>query len=129
MSKHPGWFSSMMGQKCPHCRSEKVFHSSIYSWKFLNMHRHCPNCNMDFEPEPGFYWGAMYITYGFNAGLSIVVSLILFLFFDNPDMWVYVSVIVGLVILLIPPFIRYSRMILLYGLGGKKFEPKYFKSK
>ncbi|MGB0430072.1 MAG: DUF983 domain-containing protein [Bacteroidia bacterium] len=127
MSKPPGWFVSMLSQKCPHCRSENAFYTNTYSWKFLKMHRHCPNCNMDFEPEPGFYWAAMYITYGFNTGLSIVVSLILFLFFDNPEMWVYVSVIVGLVLILIPPFIRYSRMILLYGLGGKKFDPDKFK--
>ena len=91
------------------------------------MHRHCPNCNMDFEPEPGFYWGAMYITYGFNAGLAITTSVILYLFFGNPDMWTYVGIIAALGFLLIPPFIRYSRMILLYGLGGKSFDPSKFK--
>lgn len=127
MPKHPEALASMLGQKCPQCRSEKVFLDKIYSWNFLKMHRHCPNCNMDLEPEPGFYWGAMYITYGFNAGLAITVSLILFLFFGNPDMWTYVGVIATLNVILIPPFIRFSRMILLYSLGGKKFNPKFFK--
>lgn len=82
---------------------------------------------MNYEPEPGFYWGAMYITYGFNAGLAITVSVILFLFFGNPDMWTYVGVIAALSVLLAPVFFRYSRLILLYGLGGQKFDPKLYK--
>lgn len=127
MPKYPGWFGSMLKQKCPHCRSQNAFLHPMYSWSFLKMHRHCPNCNMDFEPEPGFYWGAMYITYGFNAGLAITTSVILYLFFGNPDMWTYVGIIAALGFLLIPPFIRYSRMILLYGLGGKSFDPSKFK--
>lgn len=127
MATHPGAFSSILSQKCPHCRSEKVFAHPTYSTKFLKMHRHCPHCNMDLEPEPGFYWGAMYITYGFNTGLAIVVSIILYFFFDNPDMWTYVGVIGTLSILLTPAFFRYSRVLFLYMLGGKRFEPSLYK--
>ena len=129
MSKYPGALASLIGQKCPQCRSEKVFLHKIYSWNFLKMHRHCPNCNMDLEPEPGFYWGAMYISYGFNAALAIIVSLLLYFVFGNPDMWTYAVIIGVLSILLIPPFIRYSRTMLLYSVGGKKFDPSLFKKK
>ncbi|MBI1183954.1 DUF983 domain-containing protein [bacterium] len=127
MSKAPGWFASMLSQKCPHCRSEKVFLHPSYSFSFLQMHEKCPHCQMNFEPEPGFYWGAMYITYAFNAGLAITASLVMFLFFGNPDIWVYVGVIAGLSLVLAPVFFRYSRMILLYGLGGKKFDATLYK--
>jgi len=84
---------------------------------------------MDFDPEPGFYWGAMYITYGFNAGLVISAALVLYFFFNNPELWVYLVVIGAFSLALAPAFFRYSRVILLYGLGGKKFNPELFKRK
>ena len=128
MATHPGSFRSILGQKCPQCRSENVFAHPTYSTKFLTMHRHCPNCKMDLEPEPGFYWGAMYITYGFNTGLAIVASIIMYLFFGNPSTWVYVAVIGAISLVLAPAFFRYSRVLFLYGLGGKKFNPKFHKA-
>ncbi len=27
------------------------------------MYEHCPVCGQDYEPEPGFYYGAMFISY------------------------------------------------------------------
>lgn len=128
MTTHQGAFASILNQKCPQCRREKVFAHPTYSTKFLTMHRYCPHCNMDLEPEPGFYWGAMYITYGFNTGLAITVSIALYFFFGNPNMWTYVAIIGGLSILLAPAFFRYSRVLFLYALGGKRFNPELHKA-
>lgn len=90
------------------------------------MHKHCPNCGLDLNPEPGFYWGAMYISYGFNAGIAIVASLILYFFFNNPVMEVYIVVVLAASTLLGSVVIRYSRLIMLYGLGEAKFKPELF---
>jgi hypothetical protein len=81
---------------------------------------------MDFEPETGFYWAAMYITYAFNAGLALVTSTLLYLFFNNPAIEVYVGVAAGLGLGLTPIFVRYSRALLLYTLGGAKFNPRLY---
>ena len=40
------------------------------------MHQRCPHCDADLNPEPGFYWGAMYVSYGFSAAIAITVSII-----------------------------------------------------
>jgi hypothetical protein len=35
------------------------------------MRKACPNCQQDFEPEPGFYYGAMFISYIFMGWFCI----------------------------------------------------------
>lgn len=127
MAKPPSVLSSLFGQKCPQCRSQKVFLHPTYSSSFLKMHERCAHCDMDFEPEPGFYWGAMYITYGYNAGLALSVSFILYVLFGNPGIWWYIGIIGGISLLLTPVFFRYSRLQMLYWLGGKGFDPALFK--
>ena len=34
------------------------------------MHDECPECGVSFEREPGFYYGAMYFSYG--IGLRVL---------------------------------------------------------
>ncbi len=41
------------------------------------MHKQCSVCNQPFEPEPGFYYGAMFISYGLSSLLLLIPSLIL----------------------------------------------------
>ena len=35
--------------------------------KPFEMNRHCPKCGADLEPEPGFYFGAMFISYAITV--------------------------------------------------------------
>lgn len=123
--KPPSALSSLLQQKCPRCRTAHPFINPTYSYSFLKMHKRCPNCNLDFNPEPGFYWGAMYISYGFNAGIAIVISVLLW-FTANPSLEVYIAVVLGISTLLGPAVIRYSRLLLLFWLGEAKFTPSEF---
>ncbi len=42
----------------------------------FKMHANCPNCGANLEPEPGFYYGAMFISYGITVwpllGLTVL---------------------------------------------------------
>src|SRR5262249_36191807 len=58
-------------QLCPRCRSAQIFRSSLY-WGFPKMHNRCPVCGLHFDREPGYFLGAMYISYG--LGLVIVFA-------------------------------------------------------
>ena len=40
---------------------------------FTEMPTHCEVCAVPLEPEPGFYWGAMFITYAFNVATVLLV--------------------------------------------------------
>jgi hypothetical protein len=47
----------------------------------LEMHKRCERCGQPFEPEAGFYYGAMFISYIFIAFISLSgVGLLVFVF-------------------------------------------------
>lgn len=73
---------SILNYRCPRCRSSKLFKEPFSITNPLNMHQHCAVCKQNFEPEPGFYFGAMFISYGLSALLFLIPSLILVLGFD-----------------------------------------------
>lgn len=108
--------------KCPRCRKGDVFlHSGWQLNKFSAMNSACPHCNASFEPEPGFYFGAMFVSYAVNVVLFIGTWLLLYLTI-NPTDWVYITVI-GLVGLIFTPFtFRISRVLWLYWFGGLRYD-------
>ena len=72
----PSTWSSILRQLCPRCRVERIFRSSIY-WGFPKMHDRCPGCGLLFNREPGYFLGAMYISYGLGLGAVFGVGAIL----------------------------------------------------
>jgi uncharacterized protein (DUF983 family) len=55
---------SVANLKCPKCHEGDMFPTSTFSFKQpFDMHERCPVCNEDYFPEPGFYYGAMFISY------------------------------------------------------------------
>lgn len=55
---------SVLGLRCPRCREGRVFRSL---WA---AHAACPTCGLAFAREPGYWLGAMYVSYGFAAVLT-----------------------------------------------------------
>lgn len=84
------------------------------------MNSKCPHCEASFEPEPGFYFGAMFVSYAINVTLFIATWLILYLLLDPLD-WVYISAIVAVTLLFLPITFRYSRLLWLYWFGGHSY--------
>ena len=58
--------------KCPKCGKGKVFKNSIFSTKFAETNYNCTVCEMSYEPEPGFFYGAMYFSYALIVGFIIM---------------------------------------------------------
>jgi hypothetical protein len=46
-------------------------------WDFGIMNLKCDKCNQNFIPEPGFYFGAAYMSYIFGVGLSGLTWLVM----------------------------------------------------
>lgn len=67
--------ASVIKLKCPKCGQGDLFvNKSSYQFKgFFDMHKECTSCKQDFEIEPGFYYGAMYVSYGFTVAISVAV--------------------------------------------------------
>jgi len=60
-------FSSIYNYKCPKCRQGNLFVAPFDFKKPLNMNEKCSCCSQRFEPEPGYYFGAMFISYGWTV--------------------------------------------------------------
>lgn len=85
------------------------------------MNERCSHCDVRLQPEPGFYYGAMYVSYGFITIITLLASAILYYGFGNPSEWVYIGVVIGASVLFAPVNYRYSRIIYLYAFGGLKY--------
>ena len=119
-------FQAIVAYKCPRCREGDMFkHSLVKIRQFDQMNKNCPVCNLHFEPEPGFYFGAMYISYAFSVALFVTVALILYVVFGDPDLWVYAVAIPSAVVILLPGTFRLSRSIFLHVFGGIGYDPDY----
>ena len=74
------------------------------------MHKRCEYCNESLEKEIGFYYGAMYISYGLNIGYGIALFLLTVLIL-NLDVLVFLFSFLVLVTALFPWTMRVSRLI------------------
>ena len=64
---------SIVKFKCPQCQEGDFFISHPYDFKNMGKpHEHCSECGMKLSKEPGFYFGAMYVSYAFGVALFVV---------------------------------------------------------
>ena len=79
--KQRGLFSSIFNMNGPRCREGKLFKTPTFSYqKPPEMPERCPVCNQNYTPEPGFWFGAMFISYGWTAWAC--------LFFIGGGIWI-----------------------------------------
>ena len=97
---------AIVALRCPRCLRGRVWRS------FMTMNERCPDCGLVFEREPGYFTGAMVVSYMLAVptfGLIVIALL-----------WRGVDTAVallggGALYLLLAPFIlRYSRVIWLH---------------
>lgn len=101
--------------KCPKCHKGQVFNTkNLLSFKPAAMQESCTHCRQNFSKEPGFYWGAMYVSYGLaTLEMAIVYAICLVLGANAVD--VKNLVISILTVLVLFPFnFRMARLIWLY---------------
>ena len=112
--------------RCPRCHQGQLFtYSALNISKFALMPAQCPVCGQTFEPEPGFYFGSMYITFAFNVATFLVLGVSIYYLMGNPDTWVYVTAITGVTVLFTPVILRYSRALMLYLFGGAQYNKNW----
>ncbi|WP_242927073.1 DUF983 domain-containing protein [Pontibacter vulgaris] len=124
----PSKLGAIVGAKCPRCRKGDVFtHSAFNLTKFDKMYEQCPVCGFHYEVEVGFFWGAMYVSYGFSVAIVLLVGILLYYLANDPPTWVYVTVVAVVVLLFTPVLFRYARILMLHFFGGVDYDPGYNK--
>ena len=77
------------------------------------MDKSCPVCGQDFVIEPGFYFGAAYVSYAINVALFAPLFLIN-IFFLRLSLKTALLVFIPLFLLLTPFIYRLSRSVWLH---------------
>jgi hypothetical protein len=75
------------------------------------MHSNCPKCNLNFIPEPGYFYGAMYVSYAFTVAISVAVFIADYLFFWEKGIFFFLVLLTVVLALLAPYTFRTSRVI------------------
>jgi len=65
---------SLLRQRCPRCGEGRIFRLPVYRGP-LAMFERCSVCGLRYEREPGYFLGAMYVSY--LASVPPVVVLVL----------------------------------------------------
>jgi uncharacterized protein (DUF983 family) len=95
---------SIVNFKCPQCHEGDFFISHPYKLQTMGKpHEYCSECGLKFAKEPGFYFGAMYVSYGFGVALFVAVVVIYYLIFNRIDVWNMLG-IMGFISILTAPF-------------------------
>ncbi len=99
-------------QRCPRCRSGQIFRYSIFRG-FPKMHERCPVCDLKFEREPGYFLGAMYISYG--LGIVTVAAFAAVVWYLT-GWWITTDTIVAVLIFLplAPTLTFFARVLWIY---------------
>jgi uncharacterized protein (DUF983 family) len=87
---------------------------TLYTSKFMEMYQRCSCCDQSFMPEPGYYFGAMFVSYGLNAAYIIAAWLAIYVLLPQTSVWILIAIIVGLIIGLLPVTFRLSRVLWIY---------------
>ena len=106
---------SIIYNYCPRCQTEKFWpENNPYKNIFVNNRGDigsCKNCNLKYEIEPGFWYGAMYVSYGLTVFIAILVWLIINAFNKDIDIFFQIFIISFSLIFLLPVVYFLSRLI------------------
>lgn len=95
---------------CPKCGKGKIFQTkgSILKFEAPVMNSECSNCAYRFDKEPGYFLGAMYISYALTIGELVPVFMLLVWFL--PVGWIFVAMLIVLLCTMFFNF-RMSRIL------------------
>ena len=103
---------SVIKNVCPKCHKGKFFEKQLFLFRFQfdKMNKSCSHCNESFEKETGFYFGAMYVSYGLTVFFGIVSYLLLVQLFELSVLG-FISAYSISLLLFLPAFFQLSRLI------------------
>lgn len=104
---------SSLFHKCPRCLEGDLYvTSNPYNLKETsNMHAECPKCGLDFMPEPGYYYGAMYVSYAFTIAIGVSIFVAENVLFGSFNAVGYLIALTIILLGLAPYTFRTSRAI------------------
>jgi uncharacterized protein (DUF983 family) len=96
----------MLRRRCPRCGQGPIYHSL---WV---MNEFCPACRLQFgRGEPGYFTGAMYVSYALGIPLIALLTLVAYLLLPGWTLFRLVLLATLIGVPMIPWLWQYSRVI------------------
>lgn len=116
----------LLKNKCPQCRQGDIFKKPFKPSNPNEVLEYCPVCNMKYEPEPGYFYGAMFISYIWTSFVCLAITALFMLVLK----WSMMQSIIGLLVVVAISYIwvlRISRVMYLY--LDRRYDPSKIPSK
>ncbi len=112
MLKKGSKLNSILTGTCPQCQEESMYvDQNPYNLKNIyTMHEKCSHCGLQYQLEPSFFYGAMYVSYGLTVAIGVAVFIIAKVILGLDLLTSFIAIIAGL-ILLMPITARIARNI------------------
>ncbi len=98
--------AAIVNQRYPRCLQGQVFAT------LLRIHEQCPLCRLPFEREPGYFTGAMYLSYG--VAILVTAPVWLMMAWLGRSLREVLLVIGPLLVAGSPWLFRYARVLWLH---------------
>ena len=102
---------SVLNFTCPRCHTGEVFKAkNPYNIsKMFGMHENCPHCGLRYQIEPSFFYGAMYVSYGYSVAFFVATWVIMNLIYQ-PTVGEIVLALAIILLLTTPLTFRLARI-------------------
>ncbi len=112
MLKKGSKLNSILTGSCPQCQKESMYvGKNPYNLsKMLQMNERCSHCDLKYQIEPSFFYGAMYVSYGLNVAIGVAAFVVSFVFFNTSIGTSFVAIVAALVVFS-PIILRLSRNV------------------
>ncbi len=112
MLKKGSKLNSILTGSCPRCQNESMYvdKNPLHFSKMIKMNEKCSHCDLKYQIEPSFFYGAMYVSYGLNVALSIAAFVVSFVIFKTNIKIAFLSILIANIVLF-PFVLRWARNI------------------
>lgn len=99
-----GKLFSILRFKCPHCHEGEFFvdRNPYHLRQAGELLDRCPVCQRKYEPEPGFYYGGMYVAYAFGVAVFATIYTAMIILFPNAPLWLDATLVIVAIVALAP---------------------------
>jgi uncharacterized protein (DUF983 family) len=113
-NKKNNFLLDVLHEKCPKCRQGYVFKQNVPLLKLPVMNDECDQCNYRYDREPGYFLGALYISYGLAVLQGVLAFFILHYSFPSLSTFYEILIVILVMTILGRKNYKLSRVIYIH---------------
>jgi len=94
--------NSILTGTCPRCQEERMYvDRNPYNLpQLFKMHEHCSHCGLQYQLEPSFFYGAMYVNYALTVAVGVTAFVVAKVFLGLGITQSFIAIILALAVLM-----------------------------